>query len=105
MRDFGYDISDYCAIDPTFGTMDDFDAMVSRAHDLGLKLVIDQVYSHTSDQHPWFKESRSSKDNPKADWYVWAEAKDDGSPPNNWISLFGGQAWRLGHAPPPILHA
>ena len=93
MRDFGYDISDYTGVDPTFGTIEDFDALVERAHDMGLKLVIDQVYSHTSDQHPWFKESRQSHDNPKADWYVWAKGKDDGTPPNNWISLFGGQAW------------
>lgn len=93
MRDFGYDIADYTDVDPIFGTIADFDAMLARAHDHGLKLVIDQVYSHTSDQHAWFRESRSSKDNPKADWYVWAEANDDGGPPNNWISLFGGQAW------------
>lgn len=93
MRDFGYDISDYTGIDPTFGTMEDFDALVEKAHEFDLKLVIDQVYSHTSDQHPWFKESRKSHDNPKADWYVWSKGKDDGNPPNNWISLFGGQAW------------
>lgn len=93
MRDFGYDIADYCAVDPIFGTLADFDALRAQAHGHGLKLVIDQVYSHTSDQHPWFKESRSSRDNPKADWYVWADARPDGGPPNNWISLFGGQAW------------
>ncbi|MDE2561608.1 MAG: DUF3459 domain-containing protein [Sphingomonadales bacterium] len=93
MRDFGYDISDYCAVDSTFGTLEDFDALLAGAHGRGLKLVIDQVYSHTSDQHEWFKESRQSRDNPKADWYVWANAKPDGGPPNNWISLFGGQAW------------
>ncbi|MDE2436391.1 MAG: alpha glucosidase [Sphingomonadales bacterium] len=93
MRDFGYDISDYCDVDPTFGTLADFDALLAGAHEHDLKLVIDQVYSHTSDQHPWFKESRSSRDNPKADWYVWADARPDGGPPNNWISLFGGQAW------------
>lgn len=93
MKDFGYDISDYEEIDPIFGTMDDFDALLKAAHELDIKLVIDQVYSHTSDQHEWFKESRRSKDNPKSDWYIWAEAKADGGPPNNWISLFGGQAW------------
>lgn len=93
MRDFGYDISDYCAVDPVFGTLADFDALLAGAHRHGLKLVIDQVYSHTSDQHPWFKESRQSRDNAKSDWYVWSEARADGGPPNNWISLFGGQAW------------
>ena len=93
MRDFGYDIADYCAVDPVFGTLADFDALVERAHGLGLKLLIDQVYSHSSDQHPWFKESRSSRDNARADWYVWADAKADGSPPNNWQSVFGGPAW------------
>ncbi len=93
MKDFGYDVSDYCAVDPTFGTLADFDALLNRAHVLGLKIVIDQVWSHTSDQHPWFKESRSSRDNPKADWYVWADAKADGTPPNNWISVFGGEGW------------
>jgi alpha-glucosidase len=92
-RDFGYDVSDYCDVDPVFGTLADFDALVGRAHELGLKLIIDQVYSHTSDQHAWFQESRSSGDNPKADWYVWADAKPDGSPPSNWQSVFGGPAW------------
>ncbi|GAA3885707.1 alpha glucosidase [Sphingomonas limnosediminicola] len=93
MRDFGYDVADYCDVDPIFGTIADFDALVARAHALGLKLIIDQVYSHSSDQHPWFKESRSSKANAKADWYVWADAKEDGAPPNNWQSVFGGPAW------------
>ena len=93
MRDFGYDVADYCDVDPIFGTLADFDALVAKAHALGLKLIIDQVYSHSSDRHPWFKESRSSTDNPKADWYVWADAKPDGSPPNNWQSVFGGAAW------------
>lgn len=93
MKDFGYDVSDYTDVDPLFGTLGDFDALLAKTHDAGLKLIIDQVYSHTSDQHAWFKESRRSKDNPKADWYVWADAKADGTPPNNWISLFGGQAW------------
>lgn len=93
MKDFGYDVSDYCEVDPIFGDLRDFDTLLGAAHAAGLKLIIDQVYSHTSDQHPWFRESRSSRDNPKADWYVWANAKPDGGPPNNWISLFGGQAW------------
>jgi alpha-glucosidase len=74
MRDFGYDVADYCGVDPVFGTLRDFDVLVERAHSLGLKILIDQVYSHSSDQHPWFQESRSSGDNPKADWYVWADA-------------------------------
>lgn len=93
MRDFGYDVGDYCDVDPVFGTLRDFDALVERAHSLGLKVIIDQVYSHSSDQHPWFQESRSSRDNPKADWYVWADAKADGSPPTNWQSVFGGPSW------------
>ncbi|WP_225206377.1 alpha-amylase family glycosyl hydrolase [Novosphingobium huizhouense] len=94
MDDFGYDVADYCDVDPIFGTLADFDALVARAHELGLKVTIDQVYAHTSDQHPWFVESRRSKDNPKADWYVWADPKPDGSPPSNWQSVFGGPAWR-----------
>lgn len=93
MKDFGYDVSDYCGVDPIFGTLADFDALIKRAHELGLRVTIDQVYSHTSDQHPWFAESRSSRDNAKADWYVWADAKADGSPPTNWQSVFGGPAW------------
>lgn len=94
MKDFGYDVADYCDVDPIFGTLIDFDALVARAHSLGLRVLIDQVYSHTSDEHPWFMESRSSRDNPKADWYVWADPKPDGSPPSNWQSVFGGPAWR-----------
>jgi alpha-glucosidase len=93
MRDFGYDVADYCGVDPVFGTLADFDALVRRAHELKLKVIIDQVYSHSSNQHAWFQESRSSRDNPRADWYVWADAKPDGSPPNNWQSVFGGPAW------------
>ena len=94
MKDFGYDVSDYCDVDPMFGTLDDFRALVARAHALGLKVMIDQVLSHCSDQHPWFVESRASRDNAKADWFVWADAKDDGTPPNNWLSIFGGSAWQ-----------
>lgn len=93
MKDFGYDVSDYCDVDPIFGTLGDFDALVARAHSLGLKVLIDQVYSHTSDEHPWFAESRTSRTNPRSDWYVWADAKPDGSPPSNWQSVFGGPAW------------
>ncbi|GLQ86537.1 alpha-glucosidase family protein [Dyella flagellata] len=94
MADFGYDIADYRDVDPLFGTLQDFDRLLAKAHGLGLKVMIDQVLSHTSDQHAWFKESRQNTDNAKADWYVWADAKPDGSPPNNWLSIFGGSAWQ-----------
>ena len=94
MLDFGYDVSDYLAVDPMFGTLDDFHVLLEAAHERGLKVLMDQVLSHTSDQHPWFQESRSSRDNPKADWYVWADATDTGSPPNNWLSVFGGSSWQ-----------
>ena len=93
MKDFGYDVSDYRDVDPMFGSLSDFDALISRAHELGLRVLIDLVLSHTSDMHPWFTESRSSRDNAKADWYVWADANPDGTPPNNWLSIFGGSAW------------
>jgi alpha-glucosidase len=93
MKDFGYDISDYCDVDPIFGTLRDFDRLLQTAHDLGLKVIIDQVYSHTSDQHPWFRQSREDRSNARADWYVWADPKVDGSPPTNWQSVFGGPAW------------
>ncbi|MEO1637664.1 MAG: alpha-amylase family glycosyl hydrolase [Pseudomonadota bacterium] len=92
-KDMGYDISDYAAIDPIFGSLEDFDALIARAHELGLKVITDQVLSHTSDQHPWFKQSRQSRDNARADWYVWADPLPDGSPPTNWHSHFGGPAW------------
>ena len=94
MADFGYDIADYRAVDPMFGSIEDFDRLLAKAHALGLKVMIDQVLSHTSDQHAWFKESRGSRDNARADWYVWADAREDGTPPNNWLSLFGGVAWQ-----------
>jgi alpha-glucosidase len=94
MADFGYDIADYRAVDPLFGTLADFEQIVAKAHALGLKVIIDQVLSHTSDQHAWFEESRQSRDNAKADWYVWADARPDGTPPNNWLSIFGGVAWQ-----------
>lgn len=93
MKDFGYDVADYRDVDPIFGKLADFDALVQRAHALGLKVLIDQVYSHTSDEHAWFAQSRSSTSNEKAHWYVWADAKPDGSPPTNWQSVFGGPAW------------
>ncbi len=94
MKDFGYDVSDYCDVDPMFGSLADFDAVVETAHAMGLKVMIDLVLSHTSDQHPWFVESRASRDNPRSNWYVWADAKPDGTPPNNWLSIFGGSAWQ-----------
>ncbi|GLQ53039.1 alpha-glucosidase [Devosia nitrariae] len=93
MDDMGYDVSNYVDIDPLFGSLEDFDSLVKRAHELGLKVIIDQVLSHTSDRHPWFMESKLSRDNAKADWYVWANPLPDGSPPNNWPSIFGGRAW------------
>src|ERR1051325_7057608 len=93
MADFGYDISDYTGIHPLFGSMDDFDELMNRAHQKGIKVILDLVPNHTSNQHPWFLESRSSKDNPKRDWYIWKDACEDGSPPNNWLSVFGGSAW------------
>ncbi|WP_395013319.1 alpha-amylase family glycosyl hydrolase [Devosia sp.] len=92
-EDMGYDVSNYKDVDRLFGTLEDFDSLVRRAHDLGLKVIIDQVLSHTSDKHPWFRESRVSRTNARADWYVWADPRKDGSPPNNWPSVFGGRAW------------
>ena len=94
MRDFGYDVSDYCDVDPIFGNLDDFKKLVEKAHSLGLRIIIDQVLSHTSDQHPWFVESRENRTNDKANWYVWSDPKDDGTPPTNWLSIFGGTAWQ-----------
>ncbi|MBN9316874.1 MAG: DUF3459 domain-containing protein [Devosia sp.] len=92
-KDMGYDVSDYKEVDRLFGSLEDFDDLIKRAHALGLKVIIDQVLSHSSDQHPWFRESRLNRTNAKADWYVWADPKKDGSPPNNWPSVFGGRAW------------
>ncbi|MCH2087886.1 MAG: alpha-glucosidase family protein [Pseudoalteromonas sp.] len=94
MKDFGYDISDYRDIDPLFGNLDDFDELIAQAHQRDIKIIIDQVLSHTSDQHQWFLDSREDKINDKADWYVWADAKPDGTQPNNWLSIFGGPAWQ-----------
>ncbi len=88
MRDFGYDVADYCAIDPVFGSDADFDDLVAGCHERGLRLLLDWVPNHTSDRHPWFLESRSSRDDPKRDWYVWKDARSDGSPPNNWNAMF-----------------
>ena len=93
MKDFGYDVADYCNVDPVFGTLADFDRLIARAHGLGLKIITDLVFAHTSDQHAWFQQSRQSRTGPKADWFVWADAKPDGTPPSNWQSVFGGPAW------------
>lgn len=98
MVDFGYDIADYIQIDPVFGTLDDFDGLVRDVHARGLKLLLDFVPNHTSDQHPWFKESRTSRDNPKRDWYIWRDPAPDGGPPNNWTSDMGGSAWEFDEA-------
>jgi alpha-glucosidase len=95
MRDFGYDIQDYTNIHPLFGTLDDFDQLVDEAHRRGLKLLLDYVPNHTSDQHPWFLESRASRNNAKRDWYIWRDPAPDGGPPNNWLSHFGGGGWEL----------
>jgi alpha-glucosidase len=95
MADFGYDVSNYTSVDPMFGDIADFDALLNAAHDRGIKVIIDWVPNHTSDEHPWFVESRSSRDNPKRDWYTWRDPKPDGSPPNNWVSAFTGPAWNL----------
>jgi alpha-glucosidase len=94
MKDFGYDVSDYCDVDPLFGTLADFDQLIAKAHSLGLKIMIDQVLSHTAEEHPWFVESRKNRDNPKSDWYVWSDPRPDGNPPNNWLSVFGGSSWQ-----------
>ncbi|MDX1922640.1 MAG: alpha-amylase family glycosyl hydrolase [Alphaproteobacteria bacterium] len=92
-KDFGYDVSDYCDVDPRFGTLNDFKKLLAEAHKNKLKVLMDQVWCHCSDAHPWFVESCSSLKNPKADWFIWADAKPDGTPPNNWLSYFGGGAW------------
>jgi len=98
MADFGYDVSDYCDVDPLFGTLADFDRLVAECHERGLRVVIDWVPNHTSNQHRWFLASRSSRDDPKRDWYVWADARVDGGLPNNWLSGFGGPAWEWDEA-------
>jgi alpha-glucosidase len=93
MADFGYDISDYTDIDPLFGSLDDFDALVAAAHAQGLKVILDLVPNHTSDRHPWFLASRASRRGRKRDWYIWKDPAANGGPPNNWLSVFGGSAW------------
>src|ERR1700733_6169577 len=93
LHDFGYDVADQCDVDPVFGTLAEFDRLVERAHALGLKVIIDQVWGHTSTAHAWFETSRRARGGDKADWYVWADPRPDGTPPNNWLSVFGGQAW------------
>jgi alpha-glucosidase len=93
MKDFGYDVSDYCGVDPIFGALADFDRLLAAAHERGLRVLIDYVPNHTSDEHPWFLEARSSRDNPKRDWYVWRDPKPGREAPNNWLSVFGGPAW------------
>lgn len=98
MRDWGYDISDHTDVDPIFGDLHDAEEMIDVAHDLGLKVVVDYVINHTSDQHEWFLDSRSSRDHPRRDWYVWRDSADDGGPPNNWLSVFGGKAWTFDDA-------
>ncbi len=93
MADFGYDVADYCDVDPMFGTLDDFKQLLDRAHRLGLRVLLDFVPNHSSDRHPWFEKSRSSRDHPKRDWYLWRDPAPDGGPPNNWLSRMGGSAW------------
>jgi alpha-glucosidase len=95
MADFGYDVSDYCEVAPQFGTLTDFDRLIEETHRRGLKLILDFVPNHTSDQHAWFRQSRSSRDNPKRNWYIWRDPAPGGGPPNNWLSQFGGPAWEL----------
>lgn len=94
MKDYGYDVSDYRTVDPMFGTNADFDRVIEASHERGLKIMVDMVLAHTSDQHPWFQESRQNRTNPKADWYVWVDPKPDGTPPNNWMASFGGPSWQ-----------
>ncbi|MFC7553291.1 alpha-amylase family glycosyl hydrolase [Pseudoroseomonas wenyumeiae] len=93
MADFGYDVADYCGVDPIFGNLEDFDALVAAAHERGLRVILDFVPNHSSDRHPWFQESRSSRTSARRDWYIWRDAAPDGGPPTNWISHFGGSAW------------
>jgi len=103
MRDFGYDITDYCGVDPLFGTMADFDALLAALHAAGLKLILDFVPNHTSDRHPWFVESRASRSSARRDWYIWRDGRD-GGPPNNWLSEFGGSAWQYDEASGQYYH-
>ena len=98
MADFGYDVSDYTDVSPVFGTLADFDRLVAESHRRKLKVLMDLVPNHTSDQHPWFQESRSSRSSPKREWYVWRDPGPDGGPPTNWLSEFGGSAWEFDQA-------
>src|SRR5262249_18469553 len=93
MRDFGYDIADYAAIDPIFGSMDDFDVLLTEAHSSGIRIILDLVPNHTSDEHQWFKQSSAARTSPKRDWYIWRDRAADGGVPNNWLSEFGGSVW------------
>ena len=95
MADFGYDITDYCDVAPIFGSLVDFDRLIAAAHARRIKVILDFVPNHTSDQHPWFLESRSSRGNPKRDWYIWRDPAPDGGAPNNWLANFGGSAWEF----------
>lgn len=95
MADFGYDVSDYCNIHPLFGDLDDFKELIEKAHLRGIRVFIDFIPNHTSEEHPWFIESKQSKNNPRRDWYVWRDPKPEGGPPNNWLSVFGGSAWEF----------
>jgi alpha-glucosidase len=95
MADFGYDVADYCALEPIFGTLEDFDNLVAQAHNRGIKVIMDFVPNHTSNEHRWFLESRSNRNNPKRDWYIWTDGRDDHQPPNNWLSVFGGSGWEF----------
>jgi alpha-glucosidase len=104
MADFGYDVTAYCDIDPRFGTLADFDLLVAEAHARGLRLILDYVPNHTSDRHPWFEESRRSRDDPKRDWYLWRDPAPGGGPPNNWLSNFGGPAWTFDEATGQYYH-
>ena len=95
MADFGYDVADYVGIDPLFGTLADFDRLVAALHERGIRLILDFVPNHSSDQHPWFQEARASRDSPRRDWYIWRDPAPGGGPPNNWVSQAGGGAWEL----------
>ena len=97
LGDLGYDLTDYTAVHPDVGTLEDLDHLLEMAHSRGMKILLDWVANHTSDHHPWFQESRSSRDNPKRDWYLWRDPGADGSPPNNWVSIFGGSGWTWDH--------
>src|SRR4051794_12877224 len=104
MADYGYDVSDYCDVDPLFGTLADFDELVAEAHHRRLKVIMDFVPNPPSREHPWFREARASRDNPRRDWYIWRDPGPGGEPPNNWISNFGGPAWTLDPATGQYYH-